>query len=292
MATCRPLRTSAPRSRRRRSPRTTFVKRIIILAIIITVGFSLSAQDSTRTRKLPKQERKEERQQRISAMIKQEEEGALVYNKQSVFGIELRTNGYGLFYEKGHTKTRRKTTLYGIELTEIKDPKEEKTPTGFFTIGNPYIFGKINNFYQLKVGYGQQYLFGQKGNKNGVAVTGNYMGGISFGLQRPYFLEVNDGTGNRQIKYNVEDSTEFLDQSIIQGSAGLGKGWADMTLKPGVFAKGAIRFDWGHYNEMVSGIEIGMSVEAYSKKIPIILFAKQRQVFFQGHIALAFGRRK
>lgn len=268
------------------------MKRIIILAILTSIGFSLQAQDSTRTKKLSKEERKEERQQRISAMIKQDEEGALIYNKQSVFGIQLRTNGYGLLYEKGRTKTRRKTSIYGIELTEIKDPKEEKTSTGFFSIGNPYIFGKINNFYQFKIGYGQQYLFGQKGNKNGVAVTGNYMGGISLGLQRPYFLEVNDGTGNREIKYSVEDSAAFLDPSVIQGSGGLGKGWSEMTLKPGVYAKGAIRFDWGHYNELVSGIEIGLSVEAYSKKIPIMLFDKQRQVFFQGHIALVFGRRK
>jgi hypothetical protein len=268
------------------------VKRIIILAIITTVGLSLFAQDSTKTKRLSKQERKEERQQRINAMIKQEEEGALIYNKQSIFGIELRTNGYGLFYEKGRTKTRRKTNIYGIELTEIKDPKEEKTPTGFFSFSNPYIFGKINNFYQLKFGYGQQYLFGQKGNKNGVAITGSYQAGVSLGLLRPYYLQINDSTGSRQIKYTAEDSTEFLDPSIIQGSGGLGKGWGEMKLKPGVFAKTVLRFDWGHYNELVSGIEIGLSVEAYSKKIPIILFAKEKQIFFQGHIALVFGRRK
>jgi hypothetical protein len=225
-------------------------------------------------------------------MIKQEEEGALIYNKQTVFGIQLRTNGYGLLYEKGHTKTRRKTLFYGIELTEIKDPKEEKTPTGFFSFSNPYIFGKINNFYQLKFGYGQQYLFGQKGNKNGVAVTGNYQGGIALGMLRPYYLQVNDGSGNRDIKYNTEDSAQFLDQSQIQGSAGLGKGWGEIKFKPGLFVKGSMRFDWGHYNEMVSGIEIGMSIEAYAQKIPILLFAKERQIFFQGHIALVFGRRK
>ena len=269
------------------------MKRLIILTVITLFGFSIFAQDSTkRKNRSSKQERREERQQRISAMIRQEEEGALIYNKQNIFGIQLRTNGYGLFYELGKAKTRRKTNIFTVELTEIKDPKEEKTPTGFFTIGNPYIFGKTNNFYQFKLGTGQQYLFGQKGNKNGVAVTGNYQGGISLGLLRPYYLEVDDGNGNKQIKYSQQDSAEFLDQSIILGSAGLGKGWGELKLKPGLFAKGAVRFDWGHYNEIVSGIEIGLSVEAYSQKIPILLFTKQRQVFFQGHLALVFGRRK
>lgn len=268
------------------------MKRLITLAIFTIIGLNLFAQDSTKTKKLSKQERKEERQQRVNAMIKQEEEGALIYSKQSIFGVELRTNGYGLFYEKGRTKTRRKTNIYGVELTEIKDPKEEKTPTGFFSFSNPYIFGKINNFYQFKIGYGQQYLFGQKGNKNGVAITGNYKGGISLGLLRPYYLQVQDNGASRQIKYSVEDSAAFLDQSLIQGSAGLGKGWSEIKFKPGAFAQAVLRFDWGHYNEMVSGIEVGLSVEAYSQKIPIVLFAKERQVFLQGHIAVVFGRRK
>ncbi len=268
------------------------MKRIIILAIITTFGFSLFAQDSTKTKKSSKQERKEEHQQRINAMIRQEEEGALIYNKQSIFGIQIRTNGYGLLYEKGRTKTRRKTNIYGIELTEIKDPKEEKTPTGFFSFSNPYIFGKIHNFYQFKIGVGQQYLFGQKGNKNGVAVTGSYQGGVSLGLLRPYYLQINDGGRSRDVKYSVEDSSAFLDPSIIIGSSGLGKGWGEMTLKPGAYVKAVLRFDWGHYNELVSGIEVGMSVEAYSQKIPILLFTKEKQVFFQGHIAVVFGRRK
>jgi len=268
------------------------VKRFVIVSILLTIGFSAFAQDSTRIQKSAKQQRREERQQRINAMIKQEEEGALIYSKEAVFGIQLRTNGYGGFYQKGHIKTRRKAYYYAIEFSEIKDPKQEKTPSGFFTIGNPYVFGKINNFYQVKFSYGGEYLFGQKGNKNGVAVIGSYQAGLSLGLLRPYYLEVNDGSGNRFIKYSPEDSSAFLDPSIIQGSAGLTKGWNELSVKPGLFLKSAIRFDWGHYNEMVSGIEVGLSVEAYTEKIPIILFAKEREVFFQGHIALVFGRRK
>jgi len=268
------------------------MKRLIILALITTFGLSLSAQDSTKRKKTSRGERREERQQRISAMIKQEEEGALIYNKQSVFGIGLRTNGYGLFYELGKTKNRRKTNIYSAELTEIKDPKEEKSQQGIFTIGNPYIFGKINNFYQFKLGFGQQYLFGQKGNKNGVAVTGNYQGGISLGLLRPYYLEVDEPDGRKEIRYSVEDSSKFLDQSLNPAGGGILKGWNQIKIKPGVYAKGALRFDWGHYNELVSGIEIGLSVEAYSEKIPILLFTKEKQIFFQGHLALVFGRRR
>lgn len=266
------------------------MKRLITLIIITFVTASLFAQN----KRSSKEDRKEERRQRINAMIKQEEEGALIYAKQNAFGFQLRTNGYGAFYELGKMKTRRKTNLYTVDLTEIKDAKEEKIPTtaSFFSIANPYIFGKINNFYQLKLGFGQQYLLGQKGNKNGVAVTVIYHGGISLGLLRPYYLEIDDSTGTRKIRYTNEDSANFTDKSIIRGGGGIGTGWGQIKFKPGIYAKGALRFDYGRYNEMVSAVEIGISIEAYSSKIPILLFAKQKQFFFQGHIAIVFGRRK
>jgi len=268
------------------------VKRFIVLVIAVTCGLSLFAQDSTKRKKSSRSEKREERRERTNALVKQEEEGALIYNKQNVFGVELRTNGYGFFYDFGRLKARRRASLYSIEFTEIKDPKEEKTPTGFFSIGNPYIFGKVNNFYQLKFGYGQQYLLGQKGNKNGVAVIGTYQGGLALGFLRPYYVEIDEGNETRMIKYSERDSSKFLDQSIIRGGGGLAKGWDELELKPGIFAKGALRFDWGRYNEMVYGVELGFSVEAYSNKTSLLAYAKDHRVFYQGHLALIFGRRK
>ena len=63
-------------------------------------------------------------------------------------------------------------------------------------------------------------------------------------------------------------------------------------MKPGGFAKAALRFDYGRFNEVVSGIEVGVSAEFYSAKIPILFGQKEKQFFFQGYIAMLFGRRK
>lgn len=262
---------------------------LLILCIFIVSTASYAQQTNDK-----KSDRKEEKKDRINAMIKQEEEGVLSFNKQNVFGLQLRTNGYGAFYEMGRWKSPRRANLYSIEFSEIKHNKEEKSSSGGFIFGNPYIFGKVNNFYQLKLGFGQQYIFGQKGNKNGVAVTGIYQGGLSMGLLRPYYLEVNDVNNSqvRTIKYSEEDSALFVDNSAILGGGGFGKGWGEMKLQPGVYGKVALRFDYGRYNELVSAVEIGLSVDAYAKKIPIMLFNEDKQVFVQGHIAILFGRRK
>ena len=66
----------------------------------------------------------------------------------------------------------------------------------------------------------------------------------------------------------------------------------DMTLTPGLYAKTAVRFDYGSYNEIVSAIEVGITGEFYSKKIPILLQIPQKQFFFSGYVAICFGKRK
>jgi hypothetical protein len=268
------------------------VKKLFILIAAFACQLSLFAQD-TEDKEQKKNSRREEKKQKISDLIRQDEEGVLVYKKQSVFGLQLRTNGYGFFFEKGKMKSQLKTMVYGIEFNEIKHPKEDKLPngTGGFSFGNPYVYGKINNFYQLQLGFGQQRILGQKGNKNGVAVSWVYKGGLSVGLLRPYYIEVDDNGVNRTIKYSEADSTLFVTGFII-GGGGLGKGWSEMKIKPGVFAKTALRYDFGRFNEVVSGVEIGVSAEFYSGKIPIMLFQKEKQFFYQGHIAVMFGHRK
>jgi hypothetical protein len=268
------------------------VKKLLFLITILPITIAAIAQDSTGTRKLSKQEKRQERRQKINTMIRQDEEGVIAYHKQNIFGIQLRTLGYGLLYEIGRTQTTRKTTTYGIELSEIKSAKEEKLPTGGFFVGNRYIYGKINHFYQFKLGIGQQYILGEKGNKNGVSVSAVYGGGISLGFLRPYYLQIQDDAGNLlTIKYSQQDSALFTGQSIIAGG-GLSKGWGELKLRPGAYAKAGLRFDYGRFNEIVSAIEVGVSLDAYLKKIPIVLFQKEKQLFFQGYIALEFGKRK
>lgn len=265
------------------------MKKFSLSAIVLLLAIAAFAQD----RRAERNEKKEAKRQKINELIRQAEEGVLVYNKQSTFGIQLRTNGYGAFYEFGKMKTNRKTNLYRIDFAEIKEKKEEKLLNDNSLFGNPYIFGKINYFYPITLGFGQQYIFGQKGNKNGVAVTGVYYAGLSLGLLRPYYVRVDDPqTGERDIKYSVEDSALFVDHSAIISGSGFSKGWGEIKMKPGAFAKIGMRFDYGRFNETVSALEIGMSADYYPGKIPIMLYQKERRLFFQGYVAILFGRRK
>ncbi|MGC4039061.1 MAG: hypothetical protein QM764_24090 [Chitinophagaceae bacterium] len=269
------------------------MKKILFLAAVLTITVATFAQDSTSVRRTTssKDEKRRQKREKINSMIRQDEEGVLSYHKQSVFGIQLRSLGYGLLYEIGRMKTTRKTTTYAIEISEIKDRKEDKLPKGTFTFGNPYIYGKINNFYQVKLGIGQQYILGEKGNKNGVSVSAVYGAGFSLGLLRPYYIQVQDQAGNvSTIKY--EQDTALFTGGLILGGGGLGKGWGEMKIRPGAYGKAGLRFDYGRFNEVVSAIEVGVSLDAYIKEVPIMLYQQDKRLFFQGYIALEFGKRK
>jgi hypothetical protein len=98
-------------------------------------------------------------------------------------------------------------------------------------------------------------------------------------------------TGN-YIKYQSADSAKFLDPSAISAGPGFSKGWSELTVDPGAYLKTALRFDYGSYNEMISALEVGISADYYSKKVPLMVYAAPKQFFFTGYIAIVFGRRK
>jgi len=268
------------------------VKRLLIISCFFLAGSSLLAQEVPK-KQTKKQVRRQEKAQKANEMTRQEEEGILVYSVQSVWGFQLRTTGYGAFYEKAKKTSQRNANIYSIEFNEIKHPKEDKLPngTGGFSFGTPYVYGKINNFYQFQFGFGRQRILGQKGNKNGVALGWIYKGGLSLGLLRPYYIQVDDNGATKTIRYSEETDSLFK-FGFILGSGGLGKGWSELKIKPGVFARTGLRFDFGRYNEIVSAVEIGVSAEFFSSNVPIMLYQKEKQFFYQGHIAVMFGHRK
>jgi hypothetical protein len=274
------------------------VKKLFITLLMACPAAGLLAQQPVKSSAQDaRQLKKEERRARINQLIKQEEEGALIYQKQGAFGFKFNTDGWGMFYEHGKYKTLTNTSLWWLELGERKHPKEEKVPTlsassGFLIISS-YIYGKRNNFYYLKAGLGRQTLIGGKGNKNGVAVSAIYGGGLSLGMLKPYYVEIeNPNTGQREeIKYDNNDSL-FLDPTIIVGRGGLTKGFGEMKFVPGVHVRTALRFDYGRFNELLSALEVGLNAEYYSQNMPILLMNKEKKFFFNAYVALTFGRRK
>jgi hypothetical protein len=268
------------------------VKTFSTISLAILLSMSLAAQE----RKAAKEDKKQAKREKVNQMIRLEEEGESAFSKHSVFSFKFHTDGYGIMYEKGKIKSAFKTSLFQVEFNEKKHRKEDKQSRNDGTVifGNPFVYGKQNNFYQLKLGVGQQRMIGGKGNKNGVAVYGIFAGGLSIGLLKPYYIDVQDPPNSgetKQIKYSQADSALFMGQEIL-GASGFVKGWGEMKFAPGVHAKTGLRFDWGRFNNAISAIEVGANVEFYAKKVEQMVGVEPKQFFLNGYLALVFGNRK
>jgi hypothetical protein len=258
----------------------------------VMIATSLWAQSrAPQSRREAKQQKKLERRERINELARQEEEGEIVYNKHSIFSLKLATDGYGIGYEYGRFRSNRKSILFNFELSEKKHPKEKRE--GFFDPGhlrvNYLAYGKLNTFYQARFGAAMQQVIGGKGNKNGVSVSAIYGGGLALGLVKPYIIQAANQQGD------LIDSRypDIIEQDLFEVKAkGLSGGWSELKIRPGAYAKTAMRFDYGRLNETVTAIEVGLSAEYYANRIPQMLFNNEKQFFFNAYVAILLGRRK
>ncbi len=265
------------------------MNKIFFLITIIALSFNAMAQEKPKSKK---EDRREQRKIRITKIVKQEEEGVITYKKQFSGGIKLTTDGYGAFLEIGRAQSVKKGLLFQLDISERKHPKEAKQQNlSNFGRSVPFIYGKTNFFYPVKLGVQEQFLLGNKSNKNGVSISANAGGGLILGLLRPYKVAV-DSAGQTVYVGIKDDSAAFLNPGRIIGGPSAGTGFNKIKVNPGVYAKAALRFDYGKYNEMVSALEVGLTGEFYSKKVSQIAFQKNRQFFFSAFVAIIFGKRK
>jgi hypothetical protein len=266
------------------------------------ISFGIAQEITAPLGNSQKAAKRKARQEKIENYIRQQEEGALVFNQQMVYGFRLNTDGWNFFMEKGKMRSVKVANIYYLEIGEKKDPKEKKVTNtfqsgNFVQSGNPYIYGKQNIFYQLKPGFGQQRMLGAKANKNGIALHWLYSGGVSLGLLRPYYVTIVEQPSpnffiEKDIRYNPDNPAEFLTPGNILQGTGLRHGWNEMKVIPGLHAKSALRFDYGRFNELVSAIEVGLNVEYYINDIDILVNNNPQKFFFNAFVAILIGKRK
>jgi hypothetical protein len=225
-------------------------------------------------------------------------------------GVKLNTDGYGIFVEKGWSKSEEEKTIdrfynarvASIELVEHKHVKEIKQRNADPSAPNyekakPYIYGKVNNFYALKLGYGNRKMVAGKPEYGTVSIHWVYTGGLSIGMLKPYYLDayVIQDNSNRKvketIKYTDETKQPFLSQPDIVGPAGWSKGLGETKVAPGIFVKTGMHFDFAKSLKSKFAFEVGLSGELYTKKIEIMANQKAFPYLFNGYIAVQFGKR-
>lgn len=210
------------------------------------------------------------------------------------FGINLHSSGWGVDFRRGKNLTVSKKRMFEAEFVGIKHPKEIKSLNPYFENSKSFVYGKLNSVSVLRAAMGYQRVIAGKGEQGGVEIRFNYTGGLSIGFAKPVYLNIitqnSDRPGFIALTTEKYDPEKFSIDDIY-GRAPFTKGLGETKIYPGLYLKTGLSFEYGALDRDVKIIEVGVTVDAYGKTIPIMAFSHNRQVHFNFYINILYGRK-
>jgi hypothetical protein len=228
----------------------------------------------------------------------------ILYLKEKAGSGIFHSAGWGLGFRFGQNITYFNKKMFEVDLVEMKTPKEVKRSNQIFSNSRRYVYGKMNNLYLLRFGYGAQKLLNDKPYWGGIEVRFFYYGGLDLALAKPVYLLIANYTKvGEQIFYDI--TTEKYDPLIhypyrvigpsrdleIYGKASVFKGFGEIKPYPGAYAKIGFNFEYGTQNQSIKAIEVGATLDAFPKAIPMMAFNDPNHFFVNVYLSFNFGKR-
>ena len=246
----------------------------IFFFLFVVLAFRSSAQDTTR----------------VTAAV---EETSILYRNEASGGIIAHSNGFGITFKRGWHLTGYKKHILDIEFVSMRHPKQYKQATGN-SDSKPFFYGKLNFAYFLRGGYGRQNVLYSKGEKSGVEVRYNYYVGATIGITKPVYLDVLVRDSNsatlQTLKYDPNDPRFQIIENIY-GPGPYFQGFDQLKLHPGGYAKFSVSFEYSGWQQKVTALETGVSLDVFPKEIPIMATIKINWLYFNFYISLTWGGR-
>lgn len=204
----------------------------------------------------------------------------IVYDKEASFNFRLHTNGFAAGVNIGTIKTFYRTRFYQFEIGGVRHPKEYRQNFDYQNTNGrtsrAFVFGKRNSLIALRAGIGEKRYLTEKAKKRGLSAGYTYVLGGTLAVLKPYYMELRRSVDGRTFlsteKYSAENEDVFLDvQSGIFGAAPFWKGFDEVSVRPGLHGKAAVHLDWGAFDEMVKAIEVGLMLDVYFSKVPLMV---------------------
>lgn len=197
------------------------------------------------------------------------------FKKEFYGGVRLQTNGFSLYIEHGWIKDIYRTNLLNIEYQYFFDAKELKQQA-LGQGGKNYVYGLQNKFHILRASYGFERVIADKADRNGVKLSFVGFVGVTLGILKPYYYEMVKEIRTYEViteyeKYNGSADAHILAKDSIYGAAPYRIGMNQMLPMPGGHVKAALNFDWGKRDAFVRALELGVLVDVYYKKVPIMV---------------------
>ncbi|HLG01946.1 MAG TPA: hypothetical protein VI731_00020, partial [Bacteroidia bacterium] len=157
-----------------------------------------------------------------------------------------------------------------------------------------YYYGKLNAFFILRPGFGYQSVLYTKPEQNGIEIRLVTIVGISLGLTKPVYLEILEDSpvtvpDKIVIVQRYDPQKHFIDN--IYGRGPFLRGFGEMKLHPGGYAKLGLNFEYARLDEDVKSLEVGMIADIYPREIPLMANELNKQVLLSLYLNFSFGRK-
>lgn len=207
-------------------------------------------------------------------------------------GAIMQTKTVGIDVKLAYAKKKSYSTVLDFDLVSLKHPKEQKVTVSHpdFSQKAPFVFGKLNSFHNLRVGYGIKKNIGQRVSRNTINVSLLAIVGIDIGFLKPVYLEIYKPDSIQSYFELEKYDPSIHNENNIAGGAGYAYGIDEMEIRPGMYGKVGIEFGWGNYKTSYMVVEVGATLDAFLQEVPIMHIAENKSVFSGFYVSFAFAK--
>ena len=161
-------------------------------------------------------------------------------------GINISTNGYGIYFQSGfsevNSKTKNSITLYGHT---IKHAQETRVKNEKYINPSPYVLGKVNAGGGFGIDFTLHRQMGSHQGNSPKLFLGASIGPI-LGIMKPYYVSFDKPGEPNQII--IQNEGLLNKQDSIIGSVIWTKGLSELSNTPGIHFDLNFLVQWRNYN--------------------------------------------
>lgn len=217
------------------------------------------------------------------------EQQRIFFRNEKSFGIQLNTDGLGFSYRTAKRTDYLNKNIIEYEFGTLKHPKEYKLSNPY-TQGTSFVFGKLNFPMYLRASIGRQHELYKKADLGGVSIRLFYSGGPALAVYKPIYYKVIYPVSLTEYFIKEEKfNTNIAIPQDIWGRASFTKGLRETKVMPGIYVKSGFSFEYSKEDKVIHAVEVGTTLSAYLKEIPIMASNDNKSIFFSLFVSYRFG---
>lgn len=212
--------------------------------------------------------------------------------KEYYGGVQIHTSGWGGTFTYSKFNTFKKKNTYTIDFASMKHGKEFKRTSTNDERAKGYFYGKLNTLNVLRLNKGTKKVIYEKKRKQGLQIAHNISYGVTLGLLKPVYLEVLKVNSNQDVRVVTEKyDPELHHINNIYGRSSNLTGLSELSIVPGVNLKTGFIFEFANDREKVKSLELGIGLDAFYKRVPIMSEIKNNFLYPTVFLNLQFGKK-